>query len=112
MIEFFNKVITFFSQVSEFIYNGIYEFSTKAFAEFIIQSTIAYIEFKLFMIRFAWDTAKQIMAQLNISAVLNSAYSSLDGNVLGILTVLHVPDGINLILSAMVTKFVLRFMGM
>ncbi len=109
--QFFTKVIDFFNQSLDFIYTGIYDFLTEWTAYFIIKATIASIDFKLFMIRFAWDTAKQILQQLNISNAINNAFSSLDSNVVMVLSFLHVPETINLILMALVTKFVLRFLG-
>jgi accessory cholera enterotoxin len=109
--QFFTKVIDFFNESLDFIYTGIYDFLTEWTAYAIIKSTIAYIDFKIFIIRFAWDRAKQILQQLNLSNAINNAFSSLDGNVFTVLSFLHVPETINLILMALVTKFVLRFLG-
>jgi len=111
-MEFFDKVIEFFNNITDFVFNGIYQFAVEVFAQYVIWSTIATIEFKLWMIGFAWDVAQSILSQLNVFNELNAAFASLDSEVLSIISFFAIPQALSIILSAATTKFVLRFMGM
>jgi hypothetical protein len=82
---------------------------TKAYAEFIKAYLISEIEFKIFMLKFAWDVAKELLTSLNISPLIASAWSQLDSRVLQFITFFRIPEGINLLISAYTTRFVYRF---
>jgi len=119
LAQFFNNVIEFFTYFNqsineflEFFRFGIYDFVTKAFAAFLIWSTVEYINFKIYIIGFAWDVAQSILSQLNISSALSAAWSSLDSSIASFATLLDIPEAINIIISARVTRFVLNFMGL
>jgi len=117
IIEFFNYVLAFFSNVGLFfttiwawLQSGIYDFFTEWFSAFMIWSTIGMIQFQMWAVTFAWDVAQHVLDQLNISSALSAAWSQLDNQVLNALTFFNVPDAINVLLSARVTRFVLNFM--
>ena len=105
-------IIDFLNAFFDFISNGLYDFCTKAFAEFIKWLLLAKLSFMLFAIPFAWDTAKQLMDSLNLSSILQSAWSALDSRLLNFAYMLRLPDALNLLFSAHVTKFVLRMLGL
>jgi len=104
-------IIDFLNSFMDFINNGIYDFFTKWFAEFIKWLLLAKLDFMLFAIPFAWDTAKNLMVTLNISSMLSSAWGALDSTLLSFATVFRIPDAINIILSSYLTKFVLKMFG-
>lgn len=119
IIQFFNSVIVFFTDIGDFftkiwdfIQTGIYDFFVEWFAEFVIWSTVSMLKFKLMAMAFAWDVAQEVLTQLNISSALSLAWSQIDSGVLNALTFFNIPDAINIILSARVTRFVLNFMGL
>ncbi len=105
IVDFFNRILTFIS-------SGIYDFITESFAQFVIYATVSMIKFKIYMIGFAWDTAKQIIIELNLSSYISQVYSYLDSRLISALAFFRVPDAINIITSSVVTRFVLNFMGM
>jgi len=119
LAPFFNHILDFLTYANtsindflDFLHNGIYDFVTKAFAAFLIWSTVAYIDFMIYMIGFSWDVAQSVLSQLNVSAALNAAWSSLESSIASFVSLLNIPDAINVILSARVTRFVLNFMGL
>ena len=99
----------FFTSIYQFLTGGIYSFAQWAFAQFIEKSTLAFLDFVLWAIPFAWGTAKNIMNDIGLSQLLTNAWSSLDSNVLGFLTAFRVPDCLNILISAFFTRYVLRF---
>lgn len=112
LLGFFNDVVLFLNDVSDFHQSGIYQFFKQVFAQFIIYSTVAYIEFKIFMLGFAYDVAKEILNQLSFSTLLSQAWGSIDSNTAHLLGFFKIPEAINIVLSAKVTKFVLKFIGL
>jgi hypothetical protein len=109
--QFFNQATDFFNQLLDFRDSGIYEFFTKAFAEFTIIFMIDLIEFKIYLISFFYDVVIEIFNQLKISDAVSVAWSYLSPQVASIATFFHIPDVVNIILSARMTKFLLRFFG-
>lgn len=71
---------------------------------------LAWCQVQMFAIQNAWNVAKVVIETLDISSALESAFTGLDPTVAEFITVLKVPDFINLIVQAHVTKAVLGFM--
>jgi len=106
-----DDIYTSINDAMEFRKNGIYTFFTELFAEAIQHYLIATIEFKIFMLGFAWDVAKAILDNLSINTQLTAAWSKIDSNTLKMLTAFKIPDALNIVLSGSVTRFVLRFIS-
>lgn len=92
--------------------NGIYQFFTKWFAEFIKWYMVGWYKAKLQAITFAWDVAQELLASLNLSEHINIAFSALDSRVVQIISFFRIPEAINIVLSAYTTRFVLNFLGL
>jgi hypothetical protein len=84
---------------------------TQFTAWFIEWSVVAMWKAKLAALAFSWDVAQDIIADLNLSAYLDQTWASLNSQVLSMLIFFRVPEAVNVILSAGVTKFVFRFLG-
>lgn len=119
LIQIFNAILLFFTDIGEFFQRiwdffqtGIYDLITEWFAAFLVWSTVHALQFKLMMLVFAWDVAQQVLDQLNIGAALQAAWGQLDNTLLNVLTFFNIPDAINVIVSARMTRFVLNFIGL
>ncbi len=66
------------------------------------------IQSQLWAIDIAWSAAKSILEDLQVFSTLTSAYSGLDDGTRNILAFFKIPQAINVILNAGVTKFVMR----
>ncbi|WP_051234931.1 DUF2523 family protein [Marinimicrobium agarilyticum] len=73
-------------------------------------SLVAYLEIKLTMLEFAYSIASGLLESLGISEYLENAWNALDGTILSVFTYLRIPEGLNAILSAAVTRFVMDLM--
>ena len=69
------------------------------------------ISAKLEMLKFAYLVAKQITTDINLSGYLLSSLSQLPAGVRWALDQLGFVNGLNLIVNAYITRFVLNFMG-
>lgn len=99
----------FFDYIRDWLESGVYTFFTELVAYLIEAATLGYINFLKFVIPFAWGVAKVIIQDLNISSLVNSAWSDLPDLSRAVLTALKVPEIINLVISGAVTKYVLKF---
>ncbi len=102
-------MIDFFNQILDFINTGIYKLLTEFVAYLISKISIFVLTSTLKMMVFSWDVAKQIMVDLQISSILASIYSHFNSKILELLFWLKVPDFINNVLTAYITRFVMRF---
>lgn len=112
-MEFFDKISGGIDWLINWLNGdeGIYDFFEELLEEAVAWMVIAKMEFMLWTLKFSWGVAKQIMFNLGIGDQLGSAFSSLDPMVLGYLNFFRVPESLNVIVQACITKFVLRVMG-
>jgi len=73
--------------------------------------TLAVITVKLQTIEFAYLVAKQIATDINISAYLVSSISQMPSGVRWALQELGFANGLNLLINAYITRFVMNIMG-
>ena len=102
-------MIDFFNQVLDFIHSGYYKLLTEFVAYLISKISIFVLTSTLKMMVFSWDVAKQIMVDLKISDMLAGIYSHFNSDILNILLWLKIPDFINNVITAYITRFVMRF---
>ena len=98
--DFFNAMMSDF-----------YGWFTQFSAWFIIKSTTAYIEFKIWAISFSWDVAKEILISYDFSGFISRTLNLLPPQIQGPVRFLGIPEGITLLSQAAVTKYCLRFFG-
>lgn len=99
LIEFMNGAIEFF--------NDLPDKSDAYWERIIIWLLIAYLEAKLYMLEIAYEIASSLISSVGISDAINSAWTNIPVTARAVLTYLKIPEGINIIISAAVTRFVL-----
>jgi len=97
------------TQLIDFITNGIYDFTIESFQFLMLKITLFTIDTVIFFISLAWDLMKVILNQVGITNALSSAWSYLDSGMLSTLTFFGIPDLINIITTAFLTKFLFKF---
>lgn len=101
--------IALLNQFIELI-NNIPNNSDSYWERLVIWIIISYLELKLYMLELAYDLAAQIISAVGLSEAIQSAWSSLPPATASTLTYLRVPEAINMIMSAYVTRFILGLM--
>lgn len=99
----------FFNEISEFISNGLYDFVVETYAWLVIKVTEFKLSFMLTALDFSWNVASSILSQLNITEQVETAMSSLPAETVNYLNFFNVINGINILINAFVTRFVLSF---
>ena len=97
--DFFNAIWGFFESIPSFADDILVKLS----AWYVIWVTKA----KIYFVGFAWDVAQEVLNQLNISATINQYWGSIDSKVMGALTFFRIPDALNIILNAHLTRYVM-----
>lgn len=99
MIEFFNYLIEQMRSIPD---------ASDTFWERIVMwLIITYFELKIMVIEFSYGIAKTFIEGVGLSDAITSAWSGIDSQMLAVFTYLRIPEGINMLLSAFVTRFVM-----
>ncbi len=106
-----DSIIDGFQWLIDWFNTGIYEFARETMEELVAYIVIAKIEFQIFMLEFSWGVAQNVLVNIGVSQLLESAWSQLDSSLVGYLTFFRVPDALNIIFQAYTTKIVLKVMG-
>ena len=101
MIDSLNALVDFFNA-------GLYDFLVEFTAWLTIKITIWWFAIKIASIAFFWDVSSQILDQLNISGLINDAWSGIDSTTLSVLTYFRLPEALSIIMNAHITKFVMN----
>lgn len=96
------------ASIVEWLNTGIYDFFTDLVAYAVEWFVIAKINFMIFITEFMWHVARNIIANIGLSELINSSWSSLDSTLLSYMTFFRLPDCLNIILQGAVTRFALR----
>lgn len=97
--EFFSQMWGFVEQIPDLIN----QLMVKIGAWFVIAMTKAKIAF----IGYSWAVAQELINQLSISSAIESAWSNVDSEVMGYLTWLKIPEALNMLFNAYVTRYVM-----
>lgn len=100
-----------FQSVSDFFTDGIYQFFVDLFAYIIVWWHKLKLQSLIFMVQFSWDIAAQIMQDLNITGFLNSMYNHLDNQILNVMLYFRIPEALNTLINAYLTRYIFRFLG-
>ncbi|WP_421182277.1 DUF2523 family protein [Aeromonas enteropelogenes] len=92
-------------------FNDIYNLAVQFSAWLAVRLAVQWVEFKLFMLTFTWDVAREILLNIKFSEMLSLAFDQLPGSVRGMLLYLHFDKGLAILSQAFVTRFMLNIMG-
>lgn len=104
LIDGINYLVTFFGEINSWLESVFIELSSWV--------VVWYINAKIYAIQVAWSIAQSVLANTNISALIKNAWSGLDSTLVGYLTFFRLPEAINIMLQAHVTRFSMRLLGL
>lgn len=93
-------------EIMEWFDTHIYQFVKETFAEWIVYFAIAQLNYELWILTIAAESAITILDQLDMKSLVNDAFSQLDPQLLSLLTYLRVIEGLNVVITAISTRFV------
>jgi hypothetical protein len=101
--------ITFANDIIDFI-NNLPNKSDSYWERIILWVLISYLEMKLYMLEIAYGFASALVQSIGLSSAISSAWGAVPLQFQSVFVYLRVPDAINMIMSAYVTRFVLGLM--
>ena len=93
------------------LFNDIYNLAVQVTAWISVKLAIQWVEFKLFMLMFSWDVAREILINLQFSDLISQSFNNLPASVRDILLYLHFDKGLSVITQAFVARFLLNMFG-
>ncbi|MWK56689.1 DUF2523 domain-containing protein [Pseudomonas otitidis] len=107
--EFFNSVTTFFQDLWNWLYDGLYVFA-KAFLVTATKAMIyAYLQTLLICIDIAYTAVQEILQETGVMDKVVQTYNLIPSVIRGYLGFFNVPQGLGLILSAIPTRWAMKF---
>lgn len=97
--------------ISDWFDLGIFDFFTQVFKQIVAYLVVAQIKFKIWAITFSWEVAKTILFNLHLSSVIQASWNTLDSQTLGYLNFFRVPESLNILIQAVITRMTLNLMG-
>lgn len=92
-------------------FNDIYLMFVQLSAWIVIKFSISWLNFKIFMLNFSWDVAKEILINIQFSDLISNSFNSLPPMMKGILIYIHFDKGLSIMTQAFVTRLLLNIMG-
>lgn len=106
------QLINFINDLSEFVNSGIYDFITETLSQLVIYLSISAIQLKIYFVTISWGVAQEIINSFNISSLVSQAWSGIPSPIFDTLNFFRIPDALNVVLNASVTKYAMRFLGL
>lgn len=107
--EFFNNTQTFFQDVWEWLYIGMYDF----FKELLVTATkamiYAYLQGLLICMDVAYTVVQELLEETGVIAEVRNSYNLIPANVRAYLSFFNVPQGLTLIFTAIPTRLAMKF---
>lgn len=99
----------FFSDIWAFFDDDVPNFFERTLAYIIEKITLFKIAAQIEVMKLAWSVAKAIMENFQIASKLTSAVNGLPQDLRAAISDMRIMDGLNLIIQALVARYVLRF---
>ncbi|CAM4441526.1 DUF2523 family protein [Pseudoalteromonas maricaloris] len=106
----FNFINDFATDIWEFWDTDVPEFITRFFAWFVEYATLIKLKIEFETIKFSWEVSKNIIENFQIGSRITSAASALPNDVRAALVDMRAFDALNVIIQALVTRYVMRFL--
>lgn len=109
IIAWMGSVTHFFQAQWDFMDSGIYEF-VKSLLVVVTKAAIwTALQVKIVTIDVAYEVVQEILQDSGATALVQSAWASIPGNVQSTLSFFKIPQGLTLVLSAIPTRWAMRF---
>lgn len=107
--EWFSSTNSFFQDIWDFVNSGVYQFFKDAMVIFTKAAIYSYFQFKIFMVNIAYDVVQEIITDTGVVAVVQSAWSSIPGDMQSMLAFFKIPQGLTLVFTAIPTRWAMKF---
>jgi hypothetical protein len=112
-MDFFSEIAGGISWIANWLNGdeGIYAFFEELLQEAVAWMVIAKLEFMLWSMKFSWGVAKEIIFNLGIGDYISNGFGRLDPMLMGYVNFFKIPEAVNMLVQAYITRLTLRVMG-
>lgn len=104
-----DQILLFFQWIWDFLTVGIYDFIKDGLVLLTKAAIYSWFQIQLLALEVAYEAASEILSDLGVSQAVRDRYNGLPVHVADALSFFGVPQALNIIFSALSTRFVLRF---
>ncbi len=106
---YLDQLFSFFQYIWDFITNGIYDFVKDGLVVLTKAALWSWYKIQILALEVAYQAAREIVSDLGISQAVSQAYSGLPADVANAFSFFGIPQALNILFSALSTRFMLRF---
>lgn len=106
---FLDQIILFFQWIWNFLTSGIYEFVKESMVVLTKAAMYSFFQMQLFALEIAYEAAQDVVSDLGVADAVRNQYGQLPGDLTAVLSFFGVPQALNILFSALSTRFMLRF---
>ncbi|MBV7564160.1 DUF2523 family protein [Pseudomonas sp. sia0905] len=106
---FLDQIILFFQWIWDFFTQGIYEFVKDGMVILTKAAMYSFLQMQLIALEIAYEAAQGVISDLGIASAVRERYGQLPGELTSALSFFGVPQALNILFSALSTRFMLRF---
>lgn len=106
---YLDQVTVFFQYVWNFLSSGIYDFVKDGMVLLTKGAVYAWFQIQVFALEVSYEAAQGIVSDLGVADAVRQRYAGLPADVVSALSFFGIPQALNIIFSALSTRFVLRF---
>lgn len=107
--DFFAGANEFLQAAWDYIYSGVYDFVKEVMVLLTKVAIYGYVQSTLFAVDIAYEVVQDIFVDLNIASRVESAYSSIPGQIRNALSFFGIPEALTIIFSAIPTRIAMKF---
>lgn len=93
------------------LFNDIYNLAVQVTAWISVKLAIQWVEFKLFMLMFSWDVAREILINLQFSELISASFNNLPASWRNVLLYLQFDKGLSVSLKRLLPASCLTCSG-
>lgn len=97
------------NEINSFLNNDVYTFAEQFLHKAAAQYIIISMEAKIYFLKFSYGVAQELMSQLSFDDIIQEVWALVPNQYLGFFTYMKIPETLNLVISALMTRFVLDF---
>jgi len=109
LTETWESLLVFFQWIWDFFTSGIYTFVKDGLVLLTKGAIYTYVKLQLLALDVAYETAQSLMSDLGVSDAVRQRWAGLPAEVASTLSFFGIPQALNIIFSALSTRFVLKF---
>lgn len=106
---FLDSILDFFQWVWDFLSLGIYQFVKDVLVLLTKVAIYSWISTQILALDVAYSAAQSILSNLGVAEAVREKWSALPAEVLSALSFFGIPQALNIVFSALSTRFVLKF---